>query len=55
MKLKMDWKGDRMDNKNEMIETNQSLDTLITNSIELIQYVRQLVELSTTYDILFAW
>lgn len=32
-----------MDNKNEMIETNQSLDTLITNSIDLIQYARQLV------------
>ena len=32
-----------MDNKNEMIETNQSLDTLIANSIDLIQYARQLV------------
>lgn len=32
-----------MDNKNEMIEANQSLDTLIANSIDLIQYARQLV------------
>lgn len=32
-----------MDNKNEMIETNQSLDILIANSIDLIQYARQLV------------
>ena len=32
-----------MDNKNEMIETNQSLDKLIANSIDLIQYARQLV------------
>ena len=32
-----------MDNKNEIIEINQSLDTLIANSIDLIQYARQLV------------
>lgn len=32
-----------MDNKNEMIEANQSLDTLIAKSIDLIQYARQLV------------
>lgn len=32
-----------MDNKNEMVEIEQSLDTLITNAIELIQYARQLV------------
>lgn len=43
IKHKIDWKGDWMDNKNEMIETNQSLDTLIANSIDLIQYARQLV------------
>lgn len=41
-----------MDNKNEMIETNQSLDTLIANSIDLIQYARQL---GAAYDILFPW
>ena len=33
-----------MDNKNEMMETDQTLDVLIQNSIELIQYARQLTE-----------
>ena len=33
-----------MDNKNEMIEMDQSIDVLIRNSIELIQYARQLTE-----------
>ena len=42
--------GDWTDNKNEMIETNQSLDTLIANSIDLIQYARQF---GVAYDILF--
>lgn len=32
-----------MDNKNEIVEVDQSLDVLIINSIELIQYARQLV------------
>ena len=32
-----------MDNKKEMIKTNQSLDILFVNSIDLIQYTRQLV------------
>lgn len=32
-----------MDNKNDMIKSDQSLDALISNSIELIQYARQLV------------
>lgn len=32
-----------MNKKNDIIESDQSLDTLIVNSIELIQYVRQLV------------
>lgn len=31
-----------MGNKSEMIETDQSLDVLIQNSIDLIQYARQL-------------
>ena len=31
-----------MDGKNEIIEMNQSLDMLIEESIELIQYARQI-------------
>ena len=31
-----------MDSKNEMIEMKQSLDMLIEESIELIQYARQI-------------
>ncbi len=31
-----------MDSKNEIIETNKSLDVLIADSIELIQYARQI-------------
>ncbi len=47
-----------MDSKNEIIETNQSLDMLIEESIELIQYARQitakqinLVQLMTYYSL----
>ncbi len=31
-----------MDSKNEMIEENQSLNILIADSVELIQYARQI-------------
>lgn len=31
-----------MDSKNEIIETDKSLDMLIAESIELIQYARQI-------------
>lgn len=31
-----------MDNNNEIVEVDQSLDVLISNSIELIQYARKL-------------
>ena len=47
-----------MDSKNEIIETNQSLYMLIEESIELIQYARQitakqinLVQLMTYYSL----
>ena len=47
-----------MDGKNEIIEMNQSLDMLIEESIELIQYARQitakqvnLVQLMTYYSL----
>ena len=47
-----------MDSKNEIIETNQSIDMLIAESIELIQYARQitakqvnLVQLMTYYSL----
>ena len=47
-----------MDSKNEIIEMNQSLDMLIEESIELIQYARQitakqvnLVQLMTYYSL----
>ncbi len=47
-----------MDGKNEILETNQSLDMLIAASIELIQYARQitakqvnLVQLMTYYSL----
>lgn len=47
-----------MDSKNEIIETNKSLDMLIADSIELIQYARQitakqvnLVQLMTYYSL----
>lgn len=32
-----------MENKNDIIQSDQALDSLITNSIELIQYARQIV------------
>ena len=47
-----------MDSKNKIIETNKSLDMLIADSIELIQYARQitakqvnLVQLMTYYSL----
>ncbi|MCM1091121.1 MAG: hypothetical protein NC413_09770 [Muribaculum sp.] len=47
-----------MDNKNEIIEDKRSLDALIADSIELIQYARQiianqvnLVQLMTYYSL----
>ena len=47
-----------MDSKNELIEANRSLDALIADSIELIQYARQitakqvnLVQLMTYYSL----
>lgn len=47
-----------MDGKNEIIEMNQSLDMLIEESIELIQYARQitakqvnLVQIMTYYSL----
>ena len=47
-----------MDGKNEIIETNQSIDMLIADSIVLIQYARQitakqvnLVQLMTYYSL----
>ena len=47
-----------MDSRNKIIETNQSLNTLITDSIELIQYARQitakqvnLIQLMTYYSL----
>lgn len=47
-----------MDSKNEIIEKNQSLDMLIADSIELIQYARQItakqvnmVQLMTYYSL----
>ena len=47
-----------MGSRNKIIETNQSLNTLITDSIELIQYARKitakqvnLIQLMTYYSL----
>ena len=47
-----------MENKNDIIHSDQALDSLITNSIELIQYARQLaakqvnlIQLMTYYSL----